>query len=78
VLDAEVSGTPSKLNYKKLMDISDCMLRNPSKSLPKLAKENDIGHSDFPNADLQNLLANTFKRVQASINARGHHFQHIL
>jgi hypothetical protein len=33
VLDAERSGRPSKLNDKKLMDISDSMLRSPSKSL---------------------------------------------
>jgi transposase len=43
VLDAERSGRPSKLNYKKLMDISDSMLRSPSKSLRKLAQEKDIG-----------------------------------
>jgi hypothetical protein len=34
VLDAERIGGPSKLNDKKLMDISDSMLRSPSKSLP--------------------------------------------
>jgi transposase len=33
VLDAERSGRPSKLNDKKLIDISDCMLPRPSKSL---------------------------------------------
>jgi transposase len=43
VLDAERSGRPSKLNDKKLMDISDSMLRSPSKSLRKLAQEKDIG-----------------------------------
>jgi transposase len=35
VLDAERSGRPSELNDKKLMDISDSMLRSPSKSLCK-------------------------------------------
>jgi hypothetical protein len=40
VLGAERSGRPSKLNDKKLMDISDSMLRSPSKSLRKLAQEN--------------------------------------
>jgi transposase len=43
VLDAERSGRPSKLNDKKLMDISDSMLRSASKSLCKLAQEKDIG-----------------------------------
>jgi len=31
VSDAERSGRPSKLNGEKLMDISDSMLRSPSK-----------------------------------------------
>jgi transposase len=43
VLDAERCGRPSKLNDKKLMDISDSMLRSPSKSLRSLAQEKDIG-----------------------------------
>jgi transposase len=43
VLDAERSGRPSTLNDKKLMDISDSMLRSPSKSLRKLVQEEDIG-----------------------------------
>jgi hypothetical protein len=29
-------------------------------------------------ADLQKLFANKIKRVQACIEARGHHFQHLL
>jgi hypothetical protein len=29
-------------------------------------------------ADLQKMLANKIKRVQACIDARGHHFQHFL
>jgi transposase len=37
VLDAELSGRPSKLDDKKLMDISDSVLRSPSKSLRNLA-----------------------------------------
>jgi transposase len=43
VLDTKRSGRPSKLNDKKLMNISDSMLLNPSKSLRKLAQEKDIG-----------------------------------
>jgi transposase len=43
VLDAERSGRPSKLNDKKLMDISDSMLRSSSKPLLKLAQEENIG-----------------------------------
>jgi hypothetical protein len=35
VLDAERIRRTSKLNDKKLMDISDSMLRSPSKSLLK-------------------------------------------
>jgi transposase len=41
VLDAERSGRPSKLD-QKLLDISDSVLRSPSKSLRKLAQEEDI------------------------------------
>jgi hypothetical protein len=43
VLGTERSGRPPKLNDKKLMDISDSMLRSPSKSLCKLVQEKDIG-----------------------------------
>jgi hypothetical protein len=43
VLNAERGERPSKLNDKKLMDISDSMLRSPSKSMRKLAQEKDIG-----------------------------------
>jgi hypothetical protein len=43
VLDAERSGRPSKLNNKKLMGISDSVLRSASKSLRKLAQEKHIG-----------------------------------
>jgi transposase len=42
VLDAE-RRRQSKLNDKQLMDISDSMLQSPSKSLRKLAQEEDIG-----------------------------------
>jgi hypothetical protein len=35
-------------------------------------------HSDFPKADLQKVFANKIKRVQACIDAREHHFQHLL
>jgi hypothetical protein len=86
VLDAERSGRPSKLNDKKLMDISDSMLRSPSKSLRKLAQEKNIGLAtaitayvrNISQADLQKVSANKIKRVQACIDARGHHFQHLL
>jgi hypothetical protein len=43
VLDAELSGRPSKINYEKLLDISDSMLQSPSKSSRKLAQEERIG-----------------------------------
>jgi hypothetical protein len=39
VLDAGRSGRSSELNHKKLVDISDSMLRSASKSLRKLAQE---------------------------------------
>jgi transposase len=56
VLDSERCGRPSKLNDKKLMDISDSMLRSPSNSLHKLAQENDIG------------LATAHKSVREKLN----------
>jgi hypothetical protein len=43
VLNVEWSGRPSQLNDKKLMGISDSMLRSPSKLLRKLAQEKDVG-----------------------------------
>jgi hypothetical protein len=43
MLDAERSGKPSKLNDKKLMDISASMLWSPSNSLRKLMQEKYIG-----------------------------------
>jgi hypothetical protein len=43
LLDAERSERPSKLNDKKLVDISGSMLRSVSKSLCKVAQEKDIG-----------------------------------
>jgi hypothetical protein len=46
------------------------LLGSPSKSLHKLAQEEDIMHSDFPNADLQKVFANKIKRVQTCIDAR--------
>jgi hypothetical protein len=42
VLDAERSEGPFILNDKKLMDISDSMLRSSSKSLCKFVQEKDI------------------------------------
>jgi hypothetical protein len=42
VLYAERNGRKSQLNDKKLMDISDSMLRSASNSLHKLAQEEDI------------------------------------
>jgi hypothetical protein len=32
----------------------------------------------FVDADLEHVLANKIKRVQACISARGHHFQYLL
>jgi hypothetical protein len=52
---------PPKLNDKKLIDISDSMLWIPSKSLRKLALEEDIG--------LSTEFANKIKRGQACIHA---------
>jgi transposase len=42
-LDGKRSGRPSTLNDKQLMDISDSVLRNPSKSLRELTQEKEIG-----------------------------------
>jgi hypothetical protein len=58
VLDAEWSGRPSKLNNKKLMDISNSMLQNSSKSLHKLEQEEAI------------RLATAHKPVQVKLQLR--------
>jgi transposase len=56
VLDAECSGRPSKLNNKKLMDISDCVLRSASKLLCRLVQEKDIGLATAHEAAQEKLL----------------------
>jgi transposase len=56
MLDTELSGKKSKFNDKELMDISDSMLRSPSKSLLKLAQEKEIG------------LATAHKAVREKLN----------
>jgi transposase len=77
-LDAERNGRPSKLNDKKLMDISNSMLRSSSKSLRNLAQEKDIGLATAHKAAREKLnifpykvtavqelkLANREKRIQ--------------
>jgi hypothetical protein len=84
VLDAEKCGRLSKLNGKKLRDISDTMLRSPSKSLRKLAQEKDIGLATAHKAvrEKLNLFPYKVTAVQvlkpACIDARGHHFQRLL
>jgi hypothetical protein len=77
MLEAERSGRPSKLNDKKLVDISDscCGIhQNHCTTFQQLLQL----HSDFPTADVQKLFANEIKRVQACIDPRGHHFQQLL
>jgi hypothetical protein len=69
VLDAERSGRPLKLNDKKLMDVSDCLLWNPQKSLHRLAQEKEI------------RTATAHKAVREKLNLfpyKPHHFQHLL
>jgi hypothetical protein len=80
VLEAERSGRPSKLNDKKLMDISDSMLRIPSKSLPTLAQKKNIGLGTAHKLvrEKLNLFPYKVTAVQELKPARGHHFQHLL
>jgi len=58
VSDAERSGRPSELNGEKLMDISDSMLRRPSKPLRKLVQEEGIneGHSFGTIDEIMNII----------------------
>jgi hypothetical protein len=56
VLEAELSGRPFKLNFKKFMGISDCMLRSSLKSLRKFAQDKNIG------------LATAHKEVREKLN----------
>jgi transposase len=64
-LDAERSGSPSKLNAKKLMDISDSMLRSPPKSLRKVAEKKDIGLATAHKAVREKLNIFSYKRRSA-------------
>jgi hypothetical protein len=61
VLDTKRSGEPSQLNDKKLMDISDCMLQTPSKSLCELAQEEDTGPATALKAVHEKLNLFVFK-----------------
>jgi hypothetical protein len=61
VLDAERSGKPSRINDKKLMDISYSMPRSPSKSLRKLVQEKDMGLTTTHTAVRENLNLFSYK-----------------
>jgi transposase len=78
VLDAERSGRPSKLHDKKSMDISNTMLRRPSKSLRKLAQEKDIGLATANKASREKLNLFPQKVTNPEQPSRGHHFQKLL
>jgi hypothetical protein len=41
-------------------------------------QEEDTAHSDFPNSDVQKVLANKMKLVQACTDTLGHRVQHLL
>jgi hypothetical protein len=62
------------------MDISDSMLRRPSKSLRKLVKEKYIGLATAPKAvqEKMNLFPYKVIAVQELKPACGHHIQHLL
>jgi hypothetical protein len=62
------------------MDISDSMLRSPSKSLPKLAQEKDMRLATAHKAvrEKWNLFPYKATAVQVLKPARGNHFQHLL
>jgi hypothetical protein len=67
VLDGERSEGPFILNGKKLMDISDSMLRSSLKSLHKLAQEKDIGLATAHEAVREKLNLFPHKRRSAEI-----------
>jgi hypothetical protein len=64
VLEVERSGRPSKLNDEKLLDISDSVLRSPSKSLRKLPQEEDIG--------LAQSSPKTTETLERTVNSERH------
>jgi transposase len=86
VLDTKRSGRPPKHNDKKLMHISDSMLRSPSKSLRMLAQQKAIGLATAHKAVRENLnifpykvtAVQELKPADHEIDARGRHFQHLL
>jgi hypothetical protein len=72
-------GDDLNFNDKKLVDISDSVLRSPSKSLPKLAQAKHIGLATAYTAvrEKSNLFPyKVTKPVQT--DARGHNFQHLI
>jgi hypothetical protein len=58
----------------RYVDLVQAYIR-PWTSLPPTSIR---AHNDSPNADLQKVFANKIKRIQACIDAREHHFQHLL
>jgi hypothetical protein len=61
VLDAERSERPSKFNAKKMINISDFMLRSPPKSLRQLAQKKDTGAATAHETDREKLCLFPYK-----------------
>jgi hypothetical protein len=54
------------------------MYRDRPRTLNELQTAITAYIRNISQADLQKVFANKIKRVQACIDARGHHFQHLL
>ena len=52
--------------------------RDPPRTLSELKIAITAYIRNISRADLQKVFANKIKQVQACIDARGHHFQHLL
>jgi hypothetical protein len=79
VLDAERCGRQSKLNDKKLMDVSDSMLfRDRPRTLVELKTAIPGYIRNISQADLQKMFVNKIIRVYTRVLAHGHYFQQLL
>jgi hypothetical protein len=78
VLGAERSGRPSKFDDKTWGAAKSAVHRDRPRSPIELKTAITAYIRNISQADLQKVFANKIKRVQACIDARGHHFQHLL
>jgi transposase len=62
VCDATRSGRPSILTEKKVLDISDCMLQSPKKSIRKLSQQVGVSYGTAHTTLKKRLCLHPYKK----------------